>query len=116
MVITGPNAPGGPSIVRVDHDAAKPLKKGDTVHFSVETDRSLPATYAGYGIKVLIDGRTEIQLYNDGTHGDKVAGDNLFERDYAIGDADHKVENANVVASSTSREQFLAEKPITIEP
>lgn len=104
-------------IVRVDHDAGKTLKKGDTVHFTVETDAPWPnVTPTVDEIRILIPQQPEIQLFNDGTHGDKVAGDNFLERDYIIGEENRKVEDANVVVSSSSGQEAVADKPITIDP
>lgn len=106
-----------PGIVRVDHDAGKTLRKGDTVHFTVETDAPWPTPAPSVDeIRILIPQQPAIQLYNDGTNGDKVAGDNLLERDYTIGSENRKTEAANVVASSSGGQETVAEKPITIDP
>ncbi len=60
----------------------EPLNIGDTIHFRVATD--------GPG-SVIVDISTvhqSIQLYDNGTNGDTVAGDNVYELDYTIFEGD----------------------------
>lgn len=60
----------------------EPLNIGDSIHFRVATD--------GPG-SVIIDISTvhqSIQLYDDSTNGDTVAGDHIYELDYTIFEGD----------------------------
>jgi flagellar hook assembly protein FlgD len=69
--------------VQVSYDPEdEPLNIGDSIHFRVATD--------GPG-SVIIDISTvhqSIQLYDDGTNGDTVAGDHVYELDYTIFEGD----------------------------
>jgi flagellar hook assembly protein FlgD len=69
----------------------EPLNIGDLMHFKVTTD--------GPG-SVIVDISTvhqSIQLYDDGSNGDTIAGDHVYELDYSIFEGD-TVEEGPVIA------------------
>ncbi|MBD3183686.1 hypothetical protein GF312_15460 [Candidatus Poribacteria bacterium] len=74
----------------------EPLNIGDVLHFAVETD--MPGS-------VVVDISTvheSIQLYDDGTNGDAISGDNIHELDYTIFEGDTVSEGPIIV-------RFIAE-------
>lgn len=75
----------------------EPLNIGDVVHFKVTTD--------GPG-SVIIDISTvhqSIQLYDDSSNGDAVAGDNIYELDYTIFEGD-TIEEGPILARFISED------------
>ena len=60
----------------------EPLNIGDSIHFRVTTDVS------GSVIVDISTVHQSIQLYDDGTNGDAVAGDRVHELDYTIFEGD----------------------------
>ncbi|MBN1606538.1 MAG: hypothetical protein JW940_07880 [Polyangiaceae bacterium] len=68
-----------PTITSVSHDASGSLGMGQTIHFTLEADEPDGQAWVNLG-----DVHPDIRLYDDGTHGDAVAGDGVFERDYTV--------------------------------
>ncbi len=60
----------------------EPLNIGDSIHFIVTTD------VAGSVIVDISTVHQSIQLYDDGTNGDAIAGDHVYELDYTIFEGD----------------------------
>ncbi len=110
VVKYGPPPPQ-PKVVAAAHDARKTLKKGDSVHLTATTDMATMMR-----IRVSIPGQPLIDLYNDGTHGDKVPGDTVQEVDYQISGANTKVTEARVTASAENGSSAVAKDTISIDP
>lgn len=110
VVKYGP-APPQVQVVGAAHDARQTLKKGDTVHFTATTN--VPTMMR---IRVSIPGQPLVDLYNDGTHGDKVPGDKVQEVDYRIGGSNTKVTGAKVTATAESGSSAVAAETISIDP
>jgi len=73
------------NIVSLTEDTEGEVKfAGDVIHFAMETGEPYGTASVDIGMEV-----PGIQLYDDGTNGDAVADDGIYERDYVI---DHGVE------------------------
>lgn len=90
--------------------AAEPLNIGDTIHFTAWVEKAGLVTV---GIAYIHEG---IQLYDNGSNGDRTAGDLIYERDYGISEGD-SIKNGHVFFYLETPDQKVtkqAEEKVTI--